>query len=51
VKCVVLKGGNPKKIEQDVNNWLNNHPNANIKFITQAGPSSTAVITTIFYEE
>jgi len=49
MKCVAIQGGSTKKIEQNVNRWLDEHPNIKIRFITQAGPS--AVITTIFYEE
>ena len=51
MKCVVLAGGRRSKIEQEINNWLEKHPNVKIQFITQAGPSSTSVVTTIFYEE
>ncbi len=51
MKCVVLIGGKPSKIEQEINDWLEKHPNAKVQFITQAGPSSSAVVTTIFYED
>ncbi len=51
LKCVVLSGGKRSKIELQINEWLEKHPNTKIHFITQAGPSTSAVVTTIFYEE
>ncbi len=39
------------KAENEINEWLENNQDVKILFITQAGPASTALITTIFYEE
>lgn len=49
MRCAAIQASSVKKIDTNVNRWLEEHPNVKIRFITQAGPS--AVITTIFYEE
>lgn len=49
MKCAAIQASSVKKIEANVNRWLEENPNVKIRFICQAGPS--AVITTIFYEE
>jgi hypothetical protein len=50
MKCKVIGTKfSEKRIEENVNDWLLNNPNVQIKFITQGSVGSN-FITTIFYE-
>ena len=53
MKCAAIKASSAKKVEKNVNKWLEEHPNIKIRFITQAHGwiGSSAVINTIYYEE
>ena len=50
MKCKILEVERGKKAEENINQWLKNMPEINIKFITQAIKGSL-LITTIFYED
>lgn len=47
----MFQSGKVSKAEKEINEWLENNQDVKILFITQAGPSSTALITSIFYEK